>query len=474
MFKLTYSNLKIEIMKKIILLLIILCYNGVTFAQLNNKKFLKKNKDVLSLNAIVAEKTYYSQAILEYQLVKKIIAKFSTDSTNIILKDTLKYVSLFKNLSDAESQTLGLNPCSYKKPEILEDLKSGFQFRHYLFKSNNSTAIKAFGIINNEIQKNDLFVVIDFIQYQDCECTGMPKIRYGVGMRAEFKISGVDLNKSDNKEINNINIENLAANVQFGKLKVDISIKTIGITGIESRFSIPSNTTFDVQTYGEYKSIINFIKNLNTDKSKEIIIQPEIIPVMDEYRTSVSEINTAIYEEMDEIKKRYKKLSKQNDKDTDSVSKIINSTIESSIQAEIISINSKKTELTEIDKYLNNLKNYNKILQFVSVNKSDNDSISTVNSTSVFDLISKNNSKNIDLENDYQAVFRTLLAGNLDKAKTELQNISKQKENYGNVYEILKIIKSKTTTNEVIKEILNKKLTWLIDQSIINEMKKIK
>jgi hypothetical protein len=39
------------------------------------EKFARKNKDVLGLNAIVADKSYYSQAILEFLIVKQIIEK---------------------------------------------------------------------------------------------------------------------------------------------------------------------------------------------------------------------------------------------------------------------------------------------------------------------------------------------------------------------------------------------------------------
>ena len=380
--------------------LFLLFVTNLLLGQTQNDNFYKKNKDILSLNAIVADKTYYSQAILEYQLVKRIIAKHSSDS---IVNDSTSYLKLFYDIGFGAAEVLGVEPCTFKKPISLVDLKSGFQFRHYLFRSNNSTAIRAFGIIDNEIQKNDLFVVIDFIQYQDINCPRIPKIRYGVGMRAEFKISGVDLNKSNDKELNNINVENLAANVQFGRLKVDISIKTIGITGAEARFSIPSNTTFDVQTYGEYKSIINFIRNIQQDKKRNILIQPEIIPVMDEYRTSISEINTAIFDEMIAIKKKYKKFQKSMSSDDDAISKYIKTKIDAALTEEVTLIHNKEKELKQIDKYLNNLEKFSMILENISLDVQTLD-----DSSSTSGLIAKNENIYFDLEIAYQQVFKNL------------------------------------------------------------------
>lgn len=432
-------------------------------------KFKKKDKDILFLNAIVADKAYYSQAILEYKIVKKILEKHSTiDYVNKEINGTRlrqQKVSILENINQLESESLGIKPCSYKLPEKLEDLKSGFQFRHYLFKGENNTALQAFGIINNNFKKNDLFVVIDYIQYQDCGCDDLPKIRYAIGIRSEFKISGMSLNKNKAPDINNLNIEKLAANVEFDKLKVDISMKTIGITGKPARLNIPSNTSFNVQTYGEYIKVIDFIRNsLEKSKDNEIFIQPEIIPIMDEYRTSISDINTASFNEIIHIRKRYRRYNRKISKlKKDDITKSIDSILKESLIQEVRVKNRKREQLTKIDTYLKNLDKYVSILKFINTETNKPKDIIIQNK----DTKTGNYKKMNKIYND---AISFIVNDNKNEAIKKLKEVREEKHNYGNAYEILKLLSNESDLTKIKLKIADD-YSWLIDKDIINKLK---
>lgn len=442
------------------------------------KRFANRNKEILSLNAIVADKTYYSQAILEYQVIKKIIEKHSRLDT-IKLKEINKniqseyiQVSLLPFLTQKQSDSIGLRPCKYILPKRVDDLKSGFQFRHYLFRGENKTALQAFGIINNEFSKNDLYVVIDYMQYQDCGCSELPKIRYAVGVRSEFKISGMSLNKNKDPEINNLNIEKLAANVEFDKLKVDISMKTIGITGKLARLNIPNNTSFNVQAYGEYVKTIDFIRNSIDNDS--VTVQPEIIPVMDEYRTSISDINTSAFDEILEIQNRYKKYSKKLDKsDNDEVTNSINQILKNSLLEEVTEKNNKRVQLTAIEDELRNLERYQSILKFISpkdtsIKKAGNSNPDNTKTNTTTDKENKFDYNS--LKGDYNAAINLIPKSKLE-ARDSLMKIYKVKDNYGNAYEILNLLANEEMTKEKIVDIILQSYKWLLTPDTISNLK---
>ncbi|MCI3936503.1 transposase [Chryseobacterium aahli] len=439
------------------------------------RKFAKKNKDLLSLNAIVADKTYYSQAILEYQIVKKLIdldSKSDIIKKDFILKDSktndlkvinrlVNQMTVLPNLLQSDYDSIQIKNCKYVIPERIDDLKSGFQFRHYLFRGENTTALQAFGIISNEFSKKDLYVVIDYIQYQDCGCSNLPTVRYAVGIRSEFKISGMTLNKDNDENSKNLNIEKLAASVQFDKLKVDISMKTIGITGKPARLNIPTNTSFNVQTYGEYVKVIDFIRN--TLDSNEVTIQPEIIPVMDAYRTSIADINTMAFEELFEIRNRYdeyaSKLSKLKKKENyDEISAEISNILQKSLLEEIRSKNEKNIQLTMLDTNLKDLKRYVKIIDFLSLNRVSNK------------IEVKNEDKYSTLNEKYNNAISLLINKESEKAKIILEEIFKEKRDYGNVQEILNLIKN--GENKPINDTILKEFSWLISNDNVQKLKK--
>ncbi|WP_407509953.1 coiled-coil domain-containing protein [Elizabethkingia anophelis] len=434
------------------------------------KKFAKRNKDLLSLNAIVADKTYYSQAILEYQIVKKLIdlnsateiveKEYIERNNNLKYKQNVREISILPNLKQSDFDDIQIKNCKYVVPEGIKDLKSGFQFRHYLFRGENTTALQAFGIINNEFNKNDLYVIIDYIQYQDCGCKNLPKIRYAVGIRSEFKISGMNLNKNNKENSKNLNIEKLAANVQFDRLKVDISMKTIGITGKPARLNIPTNTSFNVQTYGDYVKVIDFIRN--SIDSSGVEIQPEIIPVMDEYRTSIADINTAVFEELFEIRKRYDEYSKRIGRNSDEITIEINQILQSSLLEEIRNKNEKHKQLTLVDTSLKDLKRYARILDFLSNNKL------SINEEK------KSEEKYQTLNEKYNTAIKYITENNIEKSKAILEEIYKIKSDYGNTYEILNLIKKENNNTEEINKTIFKDYSWLIDRKNMERLMKNK
>jgi len=359
-------------------ILISSCSSTYFLRRFDKKNKFSDNKSVLGLNAINADNNYYTRAILDYLLVKKILEGNSLtyfDMPNhmkpIPLIDTLMVQKrvLFPQLQGFHTpeskleeeiikklQNIGVKHCIFDIPTNLNNLKSGFQFNHYVFRSSNRAALQAFGIVNSEVKESSLYIVTDYIQYQDFNCTGIPTIRYAVGMRAEFKIQGIE-SESELKGIGSL--AGLAAQVETNRQQVNITIKTIGITGIESRLTIPSNTTFDVKTYSDYEKVIDFIRNLRNSKanSDDLIINPQIIPVMDEYRTTIEHTLYPMMESIEVLETKLKGIEKEKNIDKSKVTELKNKIIELKlklIEEEVSKLIENRISLIASDEEINN------------------------------------------------------------------------------------------------------------------------
>ncbi|EDP94470.1 hypothetical protein U8527_12465 [Kordia algicida OT-1] len=253
-------------------ILIVLCFFAILSCV--NLKAITENS-VFSVNAIQADKRYYNKAVLEYNLVNQVIKKFRLN----------EYDDSIMNISARDSKKIEnrIYDCKYKIPRNLEDLTSGFQYRYYLFNSDNIAALQAFGIADIKSQRKAQYLVIDYIQYSDFKCSNLPTIRYAVGLRSELKF----IKTKDSIGINGKgSLAKLAAQVELGRAEVNFSLKTIGLTGVLARQNIPQGVSFDVSTYKDFQNSIEFLKTRleNEQKDSSLIVKPEIIPVLDEYR----------------------------------------------------------------------------------------------------------------------------------------------------------------------------------------------
>jgi hypothetical protein len=368
--------------------LIILIFFSLLFiccATSGINKFEKKdhyfdNKSVLGLNAINADYNYYTKAILEYLLVKEIIdgnslvyegapkfdIKSKTDVTKILLFPKLKdFDSISSDKALSELKNRGVRYCDYDLPKKLSHLEGGFQFNHYIFQSNNRAAMQAFGIVDSEIRNQSLYIVTDYLQYKDIKCTGLPTIRYAVGMRAQFRISDTQ-SESDLKGIGSL--AGLAAAVETNTKNVNITIKTIGITGLDSRLAIPSNTSFDVKTFSDYEKIIDFIRNLK-DEGTNVIINPQIIPVMDEYRTTLEHTFHPLYESIEILEARISDLSKDDGIDIeelDAVKSTVNKIKLQLLHDEVVELKNNRDKLVLGNRYINDYSKYTDLILIIN------------------------------------------------------------------------------------------------------------
>jgi len=384
--------MKKHIYKLSILIVVVIlssCATNQGLSGFEKKKKFSENKSVLGLNSISADNSYYTKAVLDYLLVKKIIDGNSIDFfgmpeqlpvTPVIDSLLVHKVVLFPKLQsvyDSKSefnletikniQNYGVTDCTYDLPTSLNDLKGGFQFNHYIFRSSNRAAMQAFGIVNSEIKENTLYIITDYLQFQDINCSGIPVIRYAVGMRAEFRILGV-ASESELAEIGSL--AGLAAQVETKKQQVNLTIKTIGITGIDSRLTVPSNTSFDVKTFSDYEKIIDFVRNLKSLKKENdnLIISPQIIPVMDEYRTT---LNHSLYPLMESIELLEVKLSELKDEENISeeyktMKKNINTLKLELLGTEVNKLIESRIQLIESDGVINN---YNNVINLIEILK---------------------------------------------------------------------------------------------------------
>lgn len=373
----------------------------ITSCGTNLKTFEKKQKysdsnSVLGLNSINADNNYYTKSVLDYLFIKRIIdgnsLKYFGNRNHVevgSVNDSIKVWKsvLFPQLQDFYKPTtpeevqnikdlkdLGLKDCTYDIPTSLEDLQSGFQFNHYVFKSSNRAAMQAFGIVDSEVKTQSLYIVTDYLQYLDVNCTEIPTIRYAVGMRAEFRILDVE-SETELKGIGSL--AGLAAQVETNQQQVNITVKTIGITGIDSRISIPSNTTFDVKTYSDYESIINFIRNLKdydttyTNRGK-LNIHPEIIPVMDDYRTTIAHSFHPLMETIEVLEAKIKDFQKDDEIDKNKIKEIrdkINTLKINLLESEVEQLIENRSRLIKSDGIVNDYSNILKIIEGLTKNK---------------------------------------------------------------------------------------------------------
>lgn len=335
------------------------------------RKAREETNSVFRRDAIVADHNFYTRAVLEYNLMTDLIARVGTyqhyidpitDSEDyrrwgllqakansaldrykssgdkadqdmyIDLRDKANQLQLgsgklfmdLPNYSTPEKyggvlailEKYNIPNCEFPVPVDLDDLKSGFQFRHYAFSGTDKAAMQAFGITDTEYESSSQFLVTDYIQFQDCKCAGLPKIRYAVGIRSQLKISRTEVNQS----IENIGgLSGLAAQAELGRMEVDISVRTIGMTGLASRFNIPKNVSFDVDVYKDFQNLIDFVRHLQDSSDsppvpvEPIEYHPELIPVMDEYRTTFEHSFNPYYESIQQTRKQYEKFQKKVD-----------------------------------------------------------------------------------------------------------------------------------------------------------------
>jgi hypothetical protein len=298
--------------KSLQFLLVLLILGGC-----NSLKDLTKNS-VFSVNAIQADDAYYTKAVLEYHLVNTVVKKFNPNGDNNIIN--------LSGINRNNPDSIIYN-CKFNIPKKLKDLKSGFQYRYYLFNSNNTGALQAFGITDIKTEKETEYLVIDYIQFMDYKCTNLPTIRYAVGLRSELKFT-----KSDTSIdiVGKGGLSKLAAQVELGNAEVNFSLKTIGLTGKPAKLNIPQGVSFNVTTYKDFQNSIEFLKNelelseaiINNDKEK-LFVNPEIIPVMDEYRPNSKNSIRALSKEIMEISIAKDKISKKRNLSKDSKERII-------------------------------------------------------------------------------------------------------------------------------------------------------
>lgn len=352
---------------------LISCSSGKNIQHFENKKKFSENRSILGLNSINADNNHYTKAVLDYLLINKVLENnslqyFGTPSdieigslsdtvriAKMVLFPTLKVLSPLDSIRRKNLDSSGIKECVFDIPSELKDLKSGFQFNHYVFKSTNKAAMQAFGIVNSEIEESSLYIVTDYLQYQDIHCSGLPKIRYAIGVRAELRILGI----KTESELSGIgSLAGLAAQVETDKLQVSITIKTIGITGIEPRLSIPSNSTFDVKTYSDYEKILDFIRNLKDEEklSDKLIVQPQIIPVMDEYRTTLDYSFYPMLESIEilEIKLQEMKNRRIDKAEIIKIEEKINLLKLSMIEKEVDKLAAERVDLVHTDGEINN------------------------------------------------------------------------------------------------------------------------
>ena len=363
-----------------------------------------KNRAVLENDVIYADEYYYSQAVNEYDAVRHILFGLST------IKDGERSLlgRLLGSNNKGEQSLLkeGYLNCTYLEPKNLYDLDGGFQFRQYFFTNENKAALNAFGIASSSVDSKRSYLVIDYLQYKDVSCYKIPTIRYAVGIRAELTIH-------DSKKIFNGagvgSLAGLAMDVENKKKKIDISIRTIGITGLDSRVPLPENNNFDIATFADLKAVVTFLKTMKDKENNdgEIKFSPQIIPVLDKYRAN---FESSIYANIDKMNLLQMSIEK-------------NSIDDGEWKNNLLYNLKKETQdlyTMEVNRVIENKKRLKEYADFVHAN-------SSIKSLQNLDLIVKQvmAAKSNDLvtnETMLQAVAYQIKTNDIDKAKSLLED----------------------------------------------------
>jgi hypothetical protein len=471
------------------------------------------NSSVLGLNAINADYNYYTKAILEYLLIKEIIdgnsnVTLGTPKFDPASKEKVTQVKLFPQLEDStgsadevdskieDLRANGVRFCFYDLPKELTDLTSGFQFNHYIFKSTNRAAMQAFGIVDGEINQNSLYIITDYLQYEDINCTGLPTIRYAVGMRAQFRLSQTK-SESELKGIGSL--AGLAAQVETNQKNVNITIKTIGITGLESRLSIPSNTSFDVKTYSDYEKIIQFIRNLKdkdttgAQTNADIKINPQIIPVMDDYRTTIEHTFHPMYESIELLETKIATLEKDDDIDKELIEKLKKDITDIKLILlfeEIEDLKNNRETLIVGNRIINDYSTYTNLYSIIKTHENNPKETLEILKDKVnlnYSIPSKiipyrvNKTKNVEKASVYETKgFQDLINQDVTAAINNFIRAENSFNGFHQVYEIAEYLKSqlsKEINNELWKTIYLKMLTdfnQFIPDNLSYEFNKLK
>ncbi|SDI52800.1 hypothetical protein [Chryseobacterium jejuense] len=436
-----------------------------------------KNKAVMENDVIYADDYYYSQAVNEYDAVKNILFGLSTRDQNNAISLMGK---ILENGVSAKEELLkkGFINCIFIEPSKLKDLDAGFQFKQYFFTSNNRAALNAFGIANVSASKKLSYLVIDYLQYKDIMCYKLPTIRYAVGIRAEFTIHDSNIIFKGNGIGS---LAQLAMDVESNKKKVDISIKTIGITGLQSRVPLPENNNFDISTFADFKAVLTFIKTMKDgDAEGEITFAPQIIPVLDKYRSNLESSVYANIEKIDLLKKSIEnaKLDEEEEWKREVIKNLKDASKEL-YNLEVTRIRNNKERLVNYSKFIQDNSSVNSLIRLDSV--ATNIFKKPVNDT-------KPNEKDIIGAAIYQLSLNKLLKAkeivsdcngeDCDKVKQKLNTVPVNGKQI-NLKKISEELENKYTDKTEIKNIKNEKWLYictvdrnsLVQESIINELK---
>ncbi|WP_143884915.1 hypothetical protein [Chryseobacterium binzhouense] len=363
-----------------------------------------KNREVLENDVLYADEYYYSQAVNEYDAVRHILFGLSTNKNGE--RSLLGGLLNSNNSGERNLLKKGYINCTYTEPTKLADLDGGFQFRQYFFTNENKAALNAFGIASSNVDSKRSYLVIDYLQYKDISCYKIPTIRYAGGIRAELTIHD---SKSIFKGAGVGSLAGLAMDVENKRKKIDISIKTIGITGLDSRVPLPENNNFDIATFADLKAVITFLKTMKDKEGVdgEIKFAPQVIPVLDKYRAN---FESSIYANIDKMNLLQKSIEKNTTNDLEWKKNLLDT----------LQKHTKELYTMEVKRVIENKKRLTEYADFVHKNSSIK-SLQNVDLVVKQMMVAKANDF-VTNETKLQAVAYQIKTNNLDKAKKLLND----------------------------------------------------
>lgn len=161
--------------------------------------------------------------------------------------------------------------CTFPAPSTASDLNSGYEFTYSIVDENVSGSLDVLGFAEGNYGRDRINLVIEFMQKRRYTCD-TSEATFGAGLIAWLSI------EDKRGKVDVTNLPKIAASVEMGDLRVSYSLRTIGITGPIALQSLPSNYSFDTQSYMEFFQLVELIKNLYEQDPAKLNITPQLLP----------------------------------------------------------------------------------------------------------------------------------------------------------------------------------------------------
>lgn len=145
------------------------------------------------------------------------------------------------------------------KPTKLDDLTGGYKVFYSRYTESGALSLGLISAGTLEGKKRSEVQVYSFLQFIDVPCVigdQTLSVTWGAGADAVLHV------KSAKAGFNLTKLSAVAAAVEFGKARVEFSMRTRGVTGTQIKDALPDAGEFNVENYGKLITAIDKVRRL--------------------------------------------------------------------------------------------------------------------------------------------------------------------------------------------------------------------